>query len=130
MKKIFTINLCFLIGLLSTGFLGACAFTEYGNRINQEQEELGKLENKRHDLEGRLIIILNSLELHPTEHQLMSERDKIQKRIQETESLINQKRTTFAMSLREWQEKITQERLEHEMIDKEVHDNEDKVEQP
>ena len=129
MKKIFTISFRVLAALALCLF-ASCAFTEYGNRINQEQSELAKLEDRRHDLEERLIITLNSLELHPTEKQLMGERDKTQKKIQEIEYLIDQKRKTFSMSLREWQEKITQERLEREMIDKEVQDNEDKVEQP
>ena len=32
-----------------------CAFTEYGNRINQEQLEIARLEDKRHGLETEFI---------------------------------------------------------------------------
>ena len=49
--------LCFLSGLLLTG----CAFTDYGNRINREQLDIARLEDKRHNLETQFIIVLNNL---------------------------------------------------------------------
>lgn len=131
MMKIFSINTRLLFVLLILPWVfAACAFTDYGNRINQEQIDVAKLENKRQDLETHLVIILNSLELHPMEKSLREDRDKTRQKLQDIIYQIDSKRKSFDQSIHEWEEKINQDRLEHEMIDKEVKENEDKVEQP
>jgi hypothetical protein len=104
-------------------FFSACAFTEYGNRINQEQLALARLEDKRHSLETEYIIVLNSLETHPTDHKLAAEKDKVLKKLQEVGYEIDEKRKAFDMSIKEWDDKIVQNRLEQEMVDKEIREN-------
>ena len=128
MKKIFSsIEWPVLAGaaLLCAG----CAFTEYGNRINQEQLEIARLEDKRHGLETEFIIVLNSLELHPDEERLIKERDQVQKKLIDLDANIAEKRKSLDQSFREWDQKIVQERIEKQMIDQEVKENEGKDEQ-
>jgi hypothetical protein len=108
--------------------LSACAFTEYGNRINQEQLAIARLEDKRHSVETEYIIVLNSLELHPTDKKLIEERDKVQKKLREIGYKIDEARKLLDLSVTEWDQKILQNRLEQEMIDKEIQDNEGKDE--
>jgi hypothetical protein len=115
-----------LSGLLL--LLSACAFTEYGNRINQEQLAIARLEDKRHSLETEFIIVLNSLEMHPTDKKLIEERDKVQQKLREIGYKIDEQRKLLDMSITEWDQKILQNRLEQEMIDKEVRENEGKDE--
>lgn len=117
-----------LPSLLST-LLGACAFTEYGNRINQEQLGIARLEEKRHSLETQYIIVQNSLELHPTDANLIKERDEVRKKLLDLSYEITEKRKLLDQSLLEWEQKIIQERIEREMVDKEVRENEGKDEQ-
>src|SRR4051812_31459324 len=126
MKKIFTTRpLLHLIAVLS---LCACAFTEYGNRINDEQLAIARLEDKRHNLETQYIILLNSLELHPTEEKLMKQRDAVREKLQNLAWDLEQKRKGLDQSFKEWEQKVLQERIEREMIDKEVKDNQSKDE--
>jgi hypothetical protein len=106
-----------------------CAFTEYGNRINQEQLAIAHLEDKRHNLETEYIIILNNLETHPDEERLLKERDRVHKKLIDLDTDIAEKRKALDQSLREWDEKIVQERIEKQMIDKEIKENEGKDEQ-
>lgn len=114
---------------LLLSLLGACAFTEYGNRINQEQLGIARLEEKRHSLETQYIIVQNSLELHPSEEKLIKERDEVRKKLLDLSYEIAEKRKLLDQSLMEWEQKIIQERIEREMIDKEVRENEGKDEQ-
>jgi len=106
-----------------------CAFTEYGNRINQEQLAIAHLEDKRHGLETEYIIALNSLELHPDDERLIKERDVVHKKLVDLDADIAEKRKALDQSFREWDEKIVQERIEKQMIDKEIKENEGKDEQ-
>jgi hypothetical protein len=133
MKKTFTIirplplpgylsAACLFLGLLMQG----CAFTDYGNRINQEQLDIARLEDKRHTLETQFIIVLNNLETHPGE--LLKERDEVRGKLIDVSSLIIEKRKLLDQSFREWEQKIVEERIQQQMIDKEVKDNEGKVE--
>ncbi len=122
MKKTSTIRSRFLLGLT------ACAFTEYGNRINQEQLDIARLEDKRHTLETGYIIVLNSLELHPTEEKLIKERDGMRGKLRDLDFQIDQKRKSLDQSFLEWEQKIVQEKVEREMIDKEVQENKGKNE--
>jgi len=108
--------------------LFSCAFTDYGNRINQEQLEIAKLEEKRHSLETQYIIVLNNLEVHPGEDKLVKERDKVRGRLIDVSSLISEKRKLLDASIREWEQKIVQEKIEREMIDREIRENEGKDE--
>ncbi len=101
-----------------------CAFTEYGNRINAEQNALAKLENKRHKLETRYIIVLNNLETHPTEADLINEKDKVYRRLRALEEEIDEKRKGLDQSFAEWDQKILEERIQQQMIEKEVKDAE------
>jgi len=110
-------------------FCAGCAFTEYGNRINQEQLAIAHLEDKRHSLETEYIIVLNSLEEHPDEPRLIKERDEVHKKLIDLEEDIAEKRKSLDQSFREWDQKIVQERIEKQMIDKEVKENEGKDEQ-
>ena len=106
-----------------------CAFTDYGNRINQEQLEIARLEDKRHSLETEYIIVLNSLELHPDEERLIKERGEVQRKLIDLAADIAEKRRSLDQSFIEWDQKIVQERIEKQMIDKEVKENEGKDEQ-
>lgn len=128
MKKTSTsINRLLLLVLTSLA-LGACAFTEYGNRINQEQLSIARLEEKRHSLETQYVIVMNSLEIHPTEAPLIKERDEVRRKLLDLSYEIMEKRKGLDQSLMEWEQKIIQERIEREMVDKEVKENEYKDE--
>ena len=124
MKKIFTSTRPLLAALL----LSACAFTDYGNRINQEQLDVSRLEDKRHALETQYIIVLNNLELHPDEEKLVKERDEVRGKLIDVAGLIDQKRKMLDQSYREWEQKIVEEKIQKQMIDNEVKENDDKNE--
>jgi len=109
--------LCILALLLTH-----CAFGEYGQRINAEQHALADLEDKRQKLETRYIIVLNNLEANPTEAELQLEKDKIYRRIQAITEEIGESRKMLDQSFSEWDKKILEERIQQQMIDKEVHD--------
>jgi hypothetical protein len=106
-----------------------CAFTEYGNRINQEQLAIAHLEDKRHSLETEYIIVLNNLETHPDDERLIKDRDQVHKKLIDLDADIAEKRKGLDQSLSEWDQKIVQERIEKQMIDKEIKENEGKDEQ-
>ncbi|MDB5103602.1 MAG: hypothetical protein JWP91_1291 [Fibrobacteres bacterium] len=113
---------------MSLVLFSGCAFTEYGNRINQEQLEIARLEDKRHNLETQFIIVLNNLETHPGEEKLIKERDEVRRKLIDVSSMIVEKRKLLDQSFREWEQKIVEERIQREMIDKEVKENEGKNE--
>jgi hypothetical protein len=106
-----------------------CAFTEYGNRINQEQLAIARLEDKRHSLETEYIIVLNNLELNPDDPRLIKERDAVHRKLVDLDADIAEKRKSLDQSFLEWDQKIVQERIEKQMIDKEIKENEGKDEQ-
>jgi hypothetical protein len=106
-----------------------CAFTQYGNRINQEQLAVAHLEDKRHSLETEYIIVLNNLEEHPDDERLLKERDEVHKKLIDLDADIAEKRKALDQSFLEWDQKIVQDRIEKQMIDKEVKENEGKDEQ-
>jgi hypothetical protein len=108
--------------------IAACAFTDYGNRINQEQLAIARLEDKRHSLETQYIIVLNSLETHPTEEKLIKEKDEVRKKLMELTYEISEKRKLLDQSFLEWEQKTVEERIQQEMIDKEVQENQFKDE--
>jgi hypothetical protein len=112
---------------LSISFTG-CAFTDYGNRINQEQLEIARLEDKRQNLETQYIIVLNNLEMHPAEERLLKERDEVRRKLIDLSSLLNDRRKLLDQSFQEWEQKIVHERIEREMVDREIRDNEGKNE--
>ena len=114
--------------LASLLLLAACAFTDYGNRINQEQLAIARLEDKRHSLETQYIIVLNSLETHPTEEKLIKEKDEVRKKLMELTYEISEKRRLLDQSFLEWEQKTVEERIQQEMIDKEVQENQYKDE--
>jgi hypothetical protein len=114
--------------LLSALLFSGCAFTEYGNRINQEQLDIVRLEDKRHSLETQYIIVLNSLESHPTEDKLIKERDEVRGKLIDVSSQIVEKRKLLDQSYREWEQKIVEEKIQQQMIDNEVKENADKNE--
>src|SRR5258705_8969059 len=125
MKKIFTSTRLFpgrgtrparaLLLFSAALLLSACAFTEFGNRINQEQLEIARLEDKRHSLETQYIIVLNNLELHPDEERLIKERDEVRAKLIDVSSLITEKRRMLDQSYREWEQKIVEEKIEKKM---------------
>ncbi len=121
MKKIFTNSRLLLSGLAL--LCSACAFTDYGNRINQEQLDIARMEDRRHKLETEYIIVLNNLETHPTEDRLIKERDVVREKLRDLETQIEEKRKGLDQSFREWEEKIVQEKIEKQMVDKEVKEN-------
>jgi hypothetical protein len=129
MKKTSTSTRLLLLLSASSLLISACAFTDYGNRINQEQLGIARLEEKRHSLETQYIIVLNSLELHPTEDQLIKERDEVRRKLLDLTSEINEKRKMLDQSYMEWEQKVVEERIQQEMIDKEIQENEGKDEQ-
>jgi len=114
--------------LAALPLLAACAFTDYGNRINQEQLAIARLEDKRHSLETQYIIVLNSLETHPTEEKLIKEKDEVRKKLMELTYEIGEKRKMLDQSFLEWEQKTVEERIQQEMIDKEVEENQFKDE--
>jgi hypothetical protein len=131
MKKTFTsIRRIPLLAALAAAILisAGCAFTEYGNRINQEQLEIARLEDKRHALETQYIIVLNNLELHPGEERLLKERDAVRRKLIDLTSNLAEKRKMLDQSFNEWEQKIVQEKIEKEMIDREIRENEGKNE--
>jgi hypothetical protein len=133
MKKTFTntsrrglLSLCLCV--LSAALLAGCAFTDYGNRINQEQLDIARLEGKRHNLETQFIIVLNNLENHPGEERLIKERDEVRAKLIDVSSMITEKRKLLDQSFREWEQKIVEERIQKQMVDQEIRDNEGKNE--
>lgn len=119
----------FLPAVAAALAIAGCAFTEYGNRINQEQLAIARLEDKRHGLETEYIIVLNNLELHPDDERLIKERDAVHKKLVDLDADIAEKRKSLDQSFLEWDQKIVQERIEKQMIDKEIKENEGKDEQ-
>ncbi len=109
--------------LLLIGLLSGCAFTDYGTRISQEQNEVATLEDKRHKLEAQYIIVMSMLEKHPTDRALIDERDKVLEKLRLLTFDIDQKRGFFDQSLREWEQKLVQDRVQQEMIEQEVREN-------
>jgi hypothetical protein len=128
MKKISTSIDRLLISALTSLALSACAFTDYGVRINQEQLAIARLEEKRHTLETQYIIVLNSLELHPTDGNLIKERDGVRRKLLDLNYEINEKRKMLDQSYMEWEQKVVEERIQQEMVDKEIQENEGKDE--
>ncbi len=109
--------------VLAAFYFSGCAFTEYGNRINQEAQTIARQEDKRQSLETSYIIVLNSLESHPTEEKLIKERDRLRDKLRDIDFDIQEKRKALDQSFIEWEQKIVQEKVEKQMIDKEVHEN-------
>jgi hypothetical protein len=114
--------------LLAAALLSACAFTDYGNRINQEQLDIARMEDKRHSLETQFIIVLNNLETHPNEEKLIKERDEVRAKLIDVSYQITEKRKMLDQSFREWEQKIIEERIQKQMIDQEIRDNQGKNE--
>lgn len=123
MKKTFTSIDRLVFAVASSFLLTACAFTDFGNRINQEQLGIARLEEKRHSLETQYIIVLNNLELHPTDDKLIKERDDVRRKLLDMNYEINEKRKLLDQSYMEWEQKVVEERIQQQMIDKEVEDN-------
>lgn len=96
-----------------------CAFTDYGRRINDEHLAIVRLEEKRHKLETQLIIVMNNLELNQGDPKLMAERDKIQRKLQEYSVKITENRTVYDRSILEWEQKLIEDRIQQQMIEKE-----------
>ena len=116
MKRIFTLASAALFASL---LFAGCAFTDYGNRINDERQTLESLERKRQDYESRYVIVLNSLEKYVDDPKLEEERGMLQRKILEMNVKITQQRQTFEQSVEEWNQKITQDKLQKEMLEKE-----------
>jgi hypothetical protein len=100
-----------------------CAFTQSGDRINGELGEVERLERKRQDYESQYIIVLNGLENHPGDPKLEKEREAVRKKIQSLTTRILAQRATLDRSIREWEQKIIEERIQKEMIEKEEREN-------
>lgn len=96
-----------------------CAFTEYGARINAEQQALARLENKRQKYESQYVIVLNNLETHPVDMDLLAERDKLYRKLQAITETIGEQRKMLDQSFSEWDQKILEERIQLQMIEKE-----------
>lgn len=128
MKKTSTSIRNLLRAGLTSLCLTACAFTDYGNRINQEQLSISRLEEKRQALETQYVIVLNILEMHPTEEKILKERDELRQKLMDVTFQITERRKLFDQSILEWEQKIIEERIQREMIDKEVKENADKDE--
>ncbi len=120
---VFSIPFFLVMIFLFVNLISGCAFTEYGNRINQEQLDISKLEDKRQSLETSYIIVLNSLETHPTEEKLIAERDRLRNKLRDIDFTIQQKRKGLDQSFLEWEQKIVQEKVEREMINNEIREN-------
>ncbi len=99
---------------------GGCAtFTDHGSRVNDEQQSLEKLEHKRDDYQERLVIVLNNLERYPGDPRMEKERDLVQGKLQEVNTQIDQQRELYRQSLAEWEQKINDDKIQQQMIDKE-----------
>ena len=116
MKRIFTTaNAIFIASFL----LGGCAFTDYGNRIGDERQSLEALEKKRQDYESRYVIVLNSLEKNMNDLKLDYEKNKLERMLLDVNTKIGEKRQSFERSLEEWRQKIAQDKLQKQMLDRE-----------
>ena len=111
-------------GLLAS----ACAFTEYGNRINGEHREVERMERKYDDLEARYVIVLNNLEKNLGDSKLENERDKVKEKLQALSARIQDKRKEYAMSVEDWEKKIVQDNIQKALEDKAINENAGKTE--
>jgi len=112
------------IGLLAS----ACAFTDYGNRINGERREIEGLERKYNDLEARYVIVLNSLEKNLGDSNLENERDKVKGKLQALSARIQEKRKGYELSVEEWEKKIVQDNIQKALEDQAINENAGKTE--
>lgn len=118
MKKTFIFKI-----LLAAGLLAGCAFTDYGNRVNEERSALENLERRREDLESRFVIVLNGLERYPGDATLETERDKIRRKILELHKQIQEQRQVYDSRVRDWERKITEDKLQKQINDREEKKN-------
>ncbi len=122
MKRIFSNFKIFSLVLILC-FITGCAFTHEGARINGEQADLERMERKRHSLESQYIIILNGLEKYPGDQKLEKERHDVMKSLSTLSSRIINQRDLVARSIREWEQKITDERVLKDLVEKEENTN-------
>ena len=66
---------------------------------------------------------------HPDDERLIKERDEVHKKLIDLSEDILERRKSLDQSFREWDQKIVQERIEKQMIDQEIKENEGKDEQ-
>jgi hypothetical protein len=103
--------------------ISGCAYTDMGQRVNAERESVAEMENRRSELESRLVIVMNNLELNPDDETLSREKDKVQAKLRSVEEQLAGRRQMFDQILKEWDQKIVEERIQKRMIDTEVRDN-------
>ena len=103
--------------------LTGCAFTDHGNSIKGEREALEALERKREDYESRYVIVLNSLEQNVGDPKLELERDRLHRKILDLNTGIKDQRQIFERGVQDWEQKISQEKLQKEMDEKEERKN-------
>ncbi len=120
MKKTFTAVELFMAAFL---LLAGCAFSDYGNRVNDERDALEKLERQREDYQSRYVIVLNSLERYVGDSRLEKERDGLQKKILDLDFQITQQRKVFDQSVEGWRQKIDQDKLQKQINDREEQEN-------
>ncbi len=118
MKKTF-ITKVVAAGLLLVG----CAFTDYGNRVNDERTTLENLEHRREDWQSRYVIVLNGLERYPGDEKLEKERDAVRKKILDLDKDIADQRQMYESSVRDWERKITEDKLQQQILDREERKN-------
>ena len=121
MKKTF-ITKAVAAGLLLAG----CAFTDYGNRVNDERSTLENLEHRREDWQSRYVIVLNGLERYPGDDKLEKERDAVRKKILDLDKSIQDQRQMYESSVQDWERKITEDKLQKQIQDREERKNADK----
>ena len=121
MKKTF-ITKVVAAGLLLAG----CAFTDYGNRVNDERTTLENLEHRREDWQSRYVIVLNGLERYPGDEKLEKERDAVRKKILDFDKDIADQRQMYESSVQDWERKITEDKLQKQIQDREERKNADK----
>ena len=103
--------------------LTGCAFTDHGNSIKDEREALETLERKREDYESRYVIVLNSLEQNVGDPKLELERDRLHRKILDLNTEIKDQRQIFERGVQDWEQKISQDKLQKEMDEKEERKN-------
>ena len=123
MKKTFT-TVKTAVGIAAVFLmLAGCAFTDHGNSIRDEREALESLERKREDYESRYVIVFNSLERNIGDPKLELEKDRSHRKILELNPSIRDQRQIFERSVQDWEQKITQDKLQKEMDEKEERRN-------
>ncbi len=104
--------------------LSGCSYrTPTGVEVERERAEVVRLENQRRSLEKDLMVVLNNLERHPLERDLLEKRDAIKSELTKVRGQLIERRQFFDKNMDGWEAKIREEGVMRQMIDQEVREN-------